>query len=84
MDSPESTETQRVMEEAIAAHFAAIREGATMTGYFLTIKGKTVEDLDNQVTRYAVIAPDYMEYDQVLGLARLGFNDVDHDPDEAD
>jgi prephenate dehydratase len=84
MDSPQSPETQKVMEEAIAAHFAAIREGATMTGYFLTVKGKTIEDLDNQITRYAVIAPDHMEYDQVLGLARFGFKDVDNDSDEAD
>ena len=78
-----SAETQRAMEDAIAAHFADERE-ATMTGYYVVMKGKSIEDLERENTRYLTIAPDHMEYDQVLGLARFGMLDVERGMDEDD
>lgn len=71
-----SEATKKAMEEAMSAHFADERE-AIMTGYFLTMKGKSVEDLERENTRYTTTAPDHMEYDQVLGLARFGLLDVE-------
>lgn len=76
-----SAQTEKAMEEAIAAHFADER-GATMTSYFVVVKGKTLEDLDNGITRYLVASPDRAEYDQVLGLARFGVLEVERGFDE--
>ena len=71
-----SDQTKKAMEDAIAAHFTDERE-AMLTGYFLIAKGKSVEDLERENTRYSTIAPDHMEYDQVLGLARFGVLEVE-------
>ena len=78
-----SADTQRAMEDAIAAHFADER-GATITGYYVVMKGKSIEDLERENTRYLTMAADHMEYDQVLGLARFGMLDVENGMDEDD
>lgn len=73
-----NTPEEETLEAAIQAQFAAENDGAMLTGYFLVMKGKRVEDLENQNTRYATLTPDHLEYDQALGLARYGVLQVEN------
>jgi hypothetical protein len=69
--------SEEAMESAISAYFADQNDGAIMSGYFLVVKGKRMEDFDREVTRYMVTFPGHMEYDQALGLAHYGVRDVE-------
>lgn len=79
-----NTPEEDAVEAALAAWFAAENDGAILTGYFVTMKGKTMSDFDREVTRYNTLSPDHMEYDQVLGLARWGELQVESSFEEDD
>lgn len=42
-----SAETKAALDNAIAAHFADVMDGALVNGYLLQIAGESVEDVDN-------------------------------------
>ena len=65
-----SAETKRALDEAIAAHVEDEGEapGSVITGYALIVSHATVEDFDEEITRYLTEYADRQPFHVNLGL----------------
>jgi hypothetical protein len=60
--------TKALLDEAIQNHLAD-EQGVTLTGWIVIAKGKNVQNLDENTTRYIIEHADGTDYDVALGLA---------------
>lgn len=63
-----SAETKAALDAAIAAHVADETPGSVVTGYALIASNATVEDFDEEVTRYYCEYADQQPFHVGLGL----------------
>lgn len=63
-----SEATKRALDDAIAAHVADETPGTMVTGYALIASNTTVEDFDDEVTRYFCEYAEQQPFHVALGL----------------
>jgi hypothetical protein len=78
-----SAATRQAIDDAIVAHLND-EQGAMTIGWVLLAKGKTIENLDEGLTRYVAEYSNHLEYDSVLGLAHYLVLMTERDFGEAD
>ena len=74
-----SQDTKQAMERAIEAHLADERDGAILTGYVLSAKGRSIDNLDSNTTRYMQSFHEGAEFDAVFGLLRFAQVSLEED-----
>lgn len=79
-----STETKAALDAAIAAHVADEGEaaGSIVTGYALIVSHSTVDDFDDEITRYLAEYADRQPFHAALGLVHRHRIMLEHDDDD--
>ena len=63
-----SAQTKTALDEAIAAHVEDETPGTVVTGYALIVSNATVDDYDDEVTRYFCEYADRQPFHVAIGL----------------